>query len=99
MSKQPVEWARHLREIERIDEQTRVANLPAVGAAHEPPQLPLDSPASEDWSALKQTVARFETAWRQGLRRAIDDFLPATDPLRFRTLIEVVAGKMAVESL
>jgi len=35
-----------LGKIERIDEQTRVAELPAVGAAHEAPQLSFDSLAS-----------------------------------------------------
>jgi serine/threonine protein kinase/predicted ATPase len=40
--------------------------------------------------ALKDAVRRFENSWRQGPRPAIDDFLPAGDPLRCRVLIELV---------
>jgi virginiamycin B lyase len=39
VSKHPVERPRHLGEIERLDEQARVADLPAAAAAHEPSQL------------------------------------------------------------
>ena len=46
MSKYQVERPRHLREIERLDEQARVADLPAAPAAHPAPQLLLDGPAS-----------------------------------------------------
>jgi len=45
---------------------------------------------AEDWLALKDAVKRFEQAWRQGQRPAIDDFLPASDLLRVRVLIELV---------
>src|SRR5436190_190948 len=37
-----VERPGHVAEVERLDEETRVAQLPSAGAAHEPPQLPLD---------------------------------------------------------
>src|SRR5437763_3946356 len=52
----------------------------------EPHPLPL----AEDWVALKDAVKRFEYAWRQGLRPALDDFLPAGAGLRPRVLIELV---------
>jgi predicted ATPase len=51
---------------------------------------PVPLPLAEDWSALKDAVKRFEQAWRQGPRPAIDDFLPANDRLRVRVLIELV---------
>src|SRR5438552_99869 len=46
VSKHAVQRPRYLRKIERLDEQTCVAELPAVGAAHEAPQLSFDSLAS-----------------------------------------------------
>ena len=39
MSKHQAKRAGHLREVERIDEQTRVSDLPAAAAAHEAPKL------------------------------------------------------------
>src|SRR5262249_8938105 len=51
---------------------------------------PLPLPPAADWSALKDAVRRFENAWRQGPRPAIDDYLPAGDPPRSRVLIELV---------
>src|SRR3954449_7508780 len=51
---------------------------------------PVPLPLAEDWLALKDAVKRFEQAWRQGQRPAIDDFLPASDLLRVRVLIELV---------
>jgi hypothetical protein len=39
VSKYAVERPRHLGQIERIDEQTRVFDLPAAAAAHEAPKL------------------------------------------------------------
>jgi adenylate cyclase len=56
--------------------------LPRPEAAH--------SPLAEDWLALKDAVRRFETAWRQGPRPAIDDYLSTGEPLRSRELIELV---------
>ncbi len=46
MSEDAVERVRHLVEIERIDEEARVAELPPVGAAHVAAELRLDWPAS-----------------------------------------------------
>jgi hypothetical protein len=43
----------------------------------------------DDWSALKDAVLRFEGAWCQGSRPAIDDYLPAGG-LRQRLLTELV---------
>jgi hypothetical protein len=43
VSKYTVQRPRHLGEIQRVDEETRVADLPAGAAAHEAPQLPFDS--------------------------------------------------------
>jgi predicted ATPase len=51
---------------------------------------PLLPSLAEDWSALKGAVRRFEQALRQGHRPAIEDYLPAADPLRSRVLIELV---------
>jgi hypothetical protein len=45
MSKYTVQRARHSGEIERVDEQTRVADLPAAAAAHEAPKLLLIGPS------------------------------------------------------
>src|SRR5262249_8362494 len=53
-----------------------------------PEAVPL--PRTEDWPALKEAVKRFEHAWRQGQRPAIDEYLPADDALRTRVLIELV---------
>src|SRR4051794_15660608 len=47
-------------------------------------------PRTEDWSALKEAVKRFEHAWLEGPRPDIDDFLPADEPLRRRILVELV---------
>jgi tetratricopeptide (TPR) repeat protein len=47
-------------------------------------------PLDDDWLALKDVVKRFEHAWREALRPAIDDYLPASGPLRSRLLIELV---------
>ena len=43
----------------------------------------------EGWSALKRVVRRFEDAWHQGPRPAIDDYLPAAGGLRDRLLVEL----------
>src|SRR5262249_49310374 len=53
------------------------------------PEPTLPQPA-EDWSALKDAVRRFEDAWRQGPRPAIDDYLPPDDRWRCPVLIELV---------
>ena len=45
MSKHPVERPRHLAEIERLDEQARVADLPAAAAAHPTLKLLLSRPS------------------------------------------------------
>jgi len=50
----------------------------------------IPAPPAEHWLVLKDAVKRFEHAWRQGPRPAIDDFLPSDIPLRSRLLIELV---------
>jgi hypothetical protein len=45
LRKHQVERPGHVREIERIDEQTRVPDLPAGAAAHEAPKLLLRGPS------------------------------------------------------
>jgi predicted ATPase/predicted Ser/Thr protein kinase len=45
---------------------------------------------AEDWSALRSAVKRFEKAWHEEPRSAIDDFLPVGDPMETRVLIELV---------
>src|SRR5437588_1244841 len=47
-------------------------------------------PPPDDWLALRDAVRRFEDVCRQGLRPAIDDYLPIDDPLRSCVLIELV---------
>jgi predicted ATPase len=47
-------------------------------------------PRAEDWSVLKDAAKRFEHAWRQGPRPAVDDYLPPDDELRGRVLVELV---------
>src|SRR5947209_6315491 len=54
------------------------------------PVEPIPLPLAEDWLALKDAVKRFEHAWRQAPRPGIDDFLPTSDSLRARVLIELV---------
>src|SRR5262245_21380985 len=56
--------------------------LPGKDAVHPLP--------GDDWVALMGAVKRFEAAWRQSQRPAIDDFLPAVEPLRSRVLVELV---------
>jgi predicted ATPase len=46
--------------------------------------------AGEDGSQVESTIKRFETAWRQGLRPTIDDYLPADVELRQVVLVELV---------
>lgn len=54
----------------------------------EPETIPL--PPASDWLALMDIVKRFEDAWRQGPRPAIFEYLPTSDSLRPRVLIELV---------
>src|SRR5262252_1550986 len=56
----------------------------------QPGPAPVSSPLAEDWLALKDAVKRFEQAWRQAPRPAIDDYLPIGEPFRSRVLIELV---------
>lgn len=53
-------------------------------------QEPLEQLNAEDWVALKKAATGFESAWRQGLRPVIADYLPTGEPLRYRALIELV---------
>jgi hypothetical protein len=46
MRQRPVERARHTIEIQRVDEQPRVADLPSAAAAHEAPKLLLGGATS-----------------------------------------------------
>ena len=46
VSKQTVQRLRHLGEVQRIDEQGRVPDLPAAAAAHKAPKLLLIVPSS-----------------------------------------------------
>ncbi|HYT90455.1 MAG TPA: protein kinase, partial [Gemmataceae bacterium] len=48
------------------------------------------SPHGEDPEPLKGPVKRFDDAWRQGSRPAIDDYLPPSGGLRYPLLIELV---------
>jgi serine/threonine protein kinase/predicted ATPase len=47
-------------------------------------------PPGEDPALLKDAVKRFDDAWRQGHRPAIDDYLPADEGRRYPLLIELV---------
>ena len=53
MSKHQVERPRNLAEIERFDEQARVADLPAAAAAHEAAKLLLGGASSPLWLLLE----------------------------------------------
>ena len=55
MGKHPVERPRHLAEIERLDEQTRVSDLPAPAATHEAPKLLLLRPSLPSGLLLKRS--------------------------------------------
>ena len=46
MSKDPVKRPGHLGEVERIDEQLGVSDLPATAATHETPKLLFGGPSS-----------------------------------------------------
>src|SRR5207245_1525210 len=59
--KHQVERPRHLAEIERLDEQPRVSDLPPAAAAHEAPKLLLGGP-SLPRSLLLQGAERSELA-------------------------------------
>src|SRR5262245_10880076 len=51
---------------------------------------PVPPLSDADWSALKSAARRFDSAWRQGPRPVIDDYLPADAALRSRLLVELV---------
>jgi predicted ATPase len=51
---------------------------------------PVPRPSAADWRTLKEAVKRFEQAWREGARPALDDSLPPDEPLRSRARIELV---------
>jgi hypothetical protein len=57
MSKYQVKRPRHLGEIKRLDEQTRVPDLPAAAAAHEAPKLLLIGPSLPPRVELSSSVA------------------------------------------
>ena len=61
MDKHTVQRPRHLGEIERVDEQARVSDLPSAAAAHEAPKLLLDGPPSPR-RLLLQDAKRSEVA-------------------------------------
>jgi hypothetical protein len=69
VSKHAVERARYLGEIERLEKEPRVAEFPAVGAAHEPSQLRFDvlSPPSR---LLLEGAKRSEVAL--GVEESLD---------------------------
>ncbi|HVK11361.1 MAG TPA: hypothetical protein VM597_21505, partial [Gemmataceae bacterium] len=46
--------------------------------------------APDEWHRLEQAVERFVTAWRDGDRPAIPDYLPADERLRPAALVELV---------
>ena len=53
MGQRPLERPRHLAEIQRIDEQPRVPDLPTAAAAHEAPKLLLSCALSPLWLLLQ----------------------------------------------
>jgi serine/threonine protein kinase/tetratricopeptide (TPR) repeat protein len=46
--------------------------------------------AGKDWSPPEGAIKRFVSAWRQRVRPAIDDYVPADKALRYPSLIELV---------
>jgi hypothetical protein len=80
VSKYAVERARYMGKIERIDEQTGVAKLPAVGAAHEASQLPLDALSSPRGLLLEgaertEVALRVEDGLDGGMTKSADQFV------------------------
>jgi predicted ATPase len=55
-----------------------------------PARKPVHLPPAKDLALLQSAVKRFDDAWGQGLRPAIDDHLPAGGELRYPLLIELV---------
>ncbi len=45
---------------------------------------------SEEWTRREQIIRRFEAAWLDGLRPAVEDYLPAIEPLRRAVMVELV---------
>jgi hypothetical protein len=66
MRKYTIEWPRHAREIQRVDEQPRVPGLPAAVGADEAPKLLLAAPCSPGRLLL-------EGAERSKLALGLDD--------------------------
>jgi hypothetical protein len=72
VSKNEVERPRHLGEVKRIDEQTRVSDLAAAAAAHEAPKLVLHRPSSP----LRLFL---ESAERSKVSLGVDDLFDGSD--------------------
>jgi serine/threonine protein kinase/WD40 repeat protein len=53
-----------------------------------------DELSSDDSLRLEEQVRQFETAWKQGRRPAIEDYLPPTENLRPAVLLELVHTDM-----
>jgi hypothetical protein len=68
MGEHEVERPRHLGEIQRLDEEARVSDLPAAAAAHEAPKLLLLRPSLPRWLLL-------ERAERSEITVSVDDLL------------------------
>ncbi len=74
------EWPRYAGRIERIDKQARVADLPAVGAAHEASQLRFDSPSTPRGLLLEgaegsEVALRLEDGFDGGVTETADQLV------------------------
>jgi len=47
--------------------------------------------AADEWRRFEEAVMRFEEAWHAAPHPKLDEFLPATSPLRQRLLLELIA--------
>jgi hypothetical protein len=68
VSKDPVQRPRHSGEIQRVDEQRRISDLPAAAAAHEAPELLISGPSLPRRLLLKR-------AERSQVTLSLDDLL------------------------
>jgi eukaryotic-like serine/threonine-protein kinase len=51
--------------------------------------------SAEEWAELEKVIDRFETAWQQGPRPSIDDYLVSDSVKRLALLIELVRSDLA----
>jgi hypothetical protein len=104
MSEDEVERPRYLREIERLDEQARVADLPSAAAPHEAPQLLLDASSLprrlllEGAERPELALSRHDLLHRSGTERADQLVLQICDAHVETESFHVGAGEVGAET-